>query len=53
MFFENLPKGYNVVWYDDFSSPLLDDKKWCQFVGMGGTDNGDHVVTVGENNLRL
>lgn len=53
MVFENLPKGYNVVWYDDFSSPLLDDKKWCQFVGMGGTDNGDHVVTVGENNLRL
>ncbi len=53
MVFDNLPKGYNVVWYDDFSSPVLDKKKWCQFTGMGGTENGDHIVTEGENNLRL
>ena len=53
MCFENLPKGYNVVWYDDFSSPELDSKKWCQYTGMCGTGNGDHKVTDGEHNMKI
>ena len=53
MCFDNLPYGYNVVWYDDFSSPELDKKKWRQIPAMSGTGNGDHVVTEGEHNLKI
>ena len=53
MQFNNLPKGYNVVWYDDFSCKTLDDTKWCQFPGMEGTENGDHTVLAGSHNLRI
>lgn len=53
MVFDNVPDGYNIVWYDDFTSSELDNKKWCQFTGMSGTANGDHSVTAGEHNLSI
>ncbi len=33
------PKGYTLVWHDEFDKPRLDEDKWNAYIGGGGFGN--------------